>query len=1419
MEKTVALTKQSKCMTTTHHPSHSTMAFHPDTWNDVPPHRMEERLDAWCRAANEEQFRLPVQKLWIDNELHLHFPALPSGYYPLSQISLLEFSADAKLTILQHVCDALLQLHNLQFHIGFLAEDLLHINLVTLEVKLDFQPFSPFHPFRYSNPPVAPATLLSRAAQYVDIPRVADFYAIGQLAYRLFTGEYAVSAENRCMHLLPGSIQEITACLLDEPERYCHIEELRERFSPGAPSAKRLTFHADHQFIPDLLHPMCSPLPPSTQAQLRQFMDEPVVRLLGLFSEDKALRHDICMEHVMKTDERHFWVVIHCKNSPFATLHEVIERSLHATAEVLPAARPKLKQLSQRFSRIISTHHDGFRIYAALADWVYGFYLDIFPLLTSQTIYYVVEDSEHFDEESQKVFLHFWEKYSHILPGLHIVFSGRRKPKRIPAKSIQTLALESKAKSIYQRLLVSQLGKADDALIEQLSHCFVEHHVDYLHCRLFLLELVEQNRIVRNDQSVWHLAANGLGHSLNLSTIIIQRLERLTSEESRLLRVLAFMPQPVRLRHISEANTLNTQLLPTLLLGLSRVGLLRVYNDNNVYLHPDVAQLVLAQLPRGARHAYAQKAIELMYQASPNSLDSLIGLARITENDRLLYFLLIKHYRQSRSLLSLNEKLSMLEELRSLQKRLQRDKVLCWDRQLFMVNLWLNQFGPAKETSLRLLEQTGDDYDRFSLLRMQLFLNEVDLLQLKRELHHYYQDVEKPLVERARAAHLLFYTDSFIPFSRREAEHIHRFYRDVFYPRRNQVSIRVFAEFTIIYTIMLFQYFPEKEAWASALLEKLESLLQTTTQHIDLLIDLFNCYIFHSNVAISRTYNQRQLETARRYGFANKEQLSCLNGMELSLFQGDVAGYRYHLAQIQRTGKIQRWDLQEQLLMHQLLYTCEWEEWEQFDALRLNQLSATNLTEVSLFMEELYSCYAAYRRRQPIPARKFREQTNESILFLEGICLAADGRRSDAIRLFQKSIATNGYRLLAGWAYREMLELLIALNSDETDLWLSRFEEYILSYGYQLFWPDLYRASAHWAMKRKNDQRAMLFLRRAINGYQLIEKPGMQKELSQQFKQLVQPALPTHKDDPLLNRLLLEREKFLHQALDLSVIIQLSQQVTKSLELGSTIRRLVHALFEYFPIHRLSINYQLFYRNETDTYSASGMIDDDELLHFQLAKRKLACRRYTLYQQEKHRIELEVYTARIGDTELHHMEHFLSFIKPHIANTLLYMEMMIDDLTGFYQRRYFLDRLSQEFELATRYGLDLSLIMLDLDNFRNVNAHGHQEGDKVLKEVAALIRSLLRKNDIPGRYGGEEMLLVLPKTDGRMAVRLAEELRQLLEETFSAGRPYQVTASIGVASLEKCGARCVDDLIRFADEAEITAKTNGKNRVVAAWLT
>jgi diguanylate cyclase (GGDEF)-like protein len=160
---------------------------------------------------------------------------------------------------------------------------------------------------------------------------------------------------------------------------------------------------------------------------------------------------------------------------------------------------------------------------------------------------------------------------------------------------------------------------------------------------------------------------------------------------------------------------------------------------------------------------------------------------------------------------------------------------------------------------------------------------------------------------------------------------------------------------------------------------------------------------------------------------------------------------------------------------------------------------------------------------------------------------------------------------------------------------------------------------------------------------------------------------------------------------------------------------------------------------------------------------------------------------------------------------------MQDGLTGLSNRRSILDALDQQLAMAGRSGQPLSLLMLDLDRFKRVNdSFGHLAGDAVLHQVASGIASRLRAQDIAGRYGGEEFLVILPGTTVDGAVQLAEELRKSIAAErigIGEGRAITITISIGVCGGVPAAGQRVEDLIGAADQAMYRAKENGRDRV------
>ncbi len=172
------------------------------------------------------------------------------------------------------------------------------------------------------------------------------------------------------------------------------------------------------------------------------------------------------------------------------------------------------------------------------------------------------------------------------------------------------------------------------------------------------------------------------------------------------------------------------------------------------------------------------------------------------------------------------------------------------------------------------------------------------------------------------------------------------------------------------------------------------------------------------------------------------------------------------------------------------------------------------------------------------------------------------------------------------------------------------------------------------------------------------------------------------------------------------------------------------------------------------------------------------------------------------------------------TNQQLEQLLMVDEKTGLYNFREFRRRLREEWARASRYETALSLVFLDIDDFKKVNdTLGHPAGDRVLAEFATLVAGGARANDVAARYGGEEFSIILPHTDGEMAVRVAERIRQAVAEfTFIEDEhPTRITVSAGVATYPSTrGVDSVDELVRAADVALYQAKDQGKDCVVQA---
>jgi diguanylate cyclase (GGDEF)-like protein len=197
----------------------------------------------------------------------------------------------------------------------------------------------------------------------------------------------------------------------------------------------------------------------------------------------------------------------------------------------------------------------------------------------------------------------------------------------------------------------------------------------------------------------------------------------------------------------------------------------------------------------------------------------------------------------------------------------------------------------------------------------------------------------------------------------------------------------------------------------------------------------------------------------------------------------------------------------------------------------------------------------------------------------------------------------------------------------------------------------------------------------------------------------------------------------------------------------------------------------------------------------------------------------------LSETDVNLLNALAGSVAIAIDNARLHAEVkrmaLTDVISGLANRRAFDETLEAELIRASRYHHPLSLIILDLDSFKEYNDRwGHPAGDVRLREIADLLRLNVREPDLAARYGGEEFAVILPNTSKAGAIRLAERLRQSAEESApqKSGESYPVagyTISLGVATFPD-DATSLRGLLLTADNAELTAKRLGKNRVYAA---
>ena len=195
---------------------------------------------------------------------------------------------------------------------------------------------------------------------------------------------------------------------------------------------------------------------------------------------------------------------------------------------------------------------------------------------------------------------------------------------------------------------------------------------------------------------------------------------------------------------------------------------------------------------------------------------------------------------------------------------------------------------------------------------------------------------------------------------------------------------------------------------------------------------------------------------------------------------------------------------------------------------------------------------------------------------------------------------------------------------------------------------------------------------------------------------------------------------------------------------------------------------------------------------------------------------------RFTETDLKNIEQLLSYLVYPLRNAINYQAAlrltMLDPLTLVGNRAALDSALHRELQLAERHHHDLSLLMIDVDYFKAINdKYGHIRGDQVLKDIAAIIQSVCRSSDVTFRYGGEEFVVILGKTNTRGARVIAERIRAHIANLHLEhnGEPVHPTVSIGIATHKHDQKDHVKNLFERADIALYKAKAEGRNRVVS----
>ncbi|MBE4909170.1 diguanylate cyclase [Bacillus luteolus] len=407
-----------------------------------------------------------------------------------------------------------------------------------------------------------------------------------------------------------------------------------------------------------------------------------------------------------------------------------------------------------------------------------------------------------------------------------------------------------------------------------------------------------------------------------------------------------------------------------------------------------------------------------------------------------------------------------------------------------------------------------------------------------------------------------------------------------------------------------------------------------------------------------------------------------------------------------------------------------------------------------------------------------------------------------------------------------LLESLIKTGQKESFVkYVQSFEDLVYNKGYFGYLSYVYYYKALFYLENKLYIQARVYFIRANSYFTKVKNLLKQQEIDCTIETIDKLLLeiPANKQLEMMNLLtnneiMFESIRLVHSAKNLEDVCK---YITKVFYENMKFEDVYfHFIFDKIRTKTLHVNDKLQNEEVTDDKVEAALRKVHQELrvcYFELGNTYY--HGFPILSNEKEVVSIVLIKNQsiLSEESFYYLEQFLHFISPKIENVIFNQLVHIDVLTNLYNRNFFIKRLEEEFQKTADYRNDLSFIMIDIDNFSYVNNQfGHVEGDRILEKVARTIQQSVRSGDIVGRYGGEELIVILPNTYSEIAKGVAHRILKEIRKIY-INDTYQITASIGVSSVDKNTTLTFQELIERADLAERFAKKHGKNCVHCYW--